>query len=153
MDWSKSHSLSLVAQTVKNLPAMQKTQETRFNPWVRKIPWRMAWQPTPVVFFFFLNWRIIALQNFVKPQHESAIGIYIPAPFWTPPSPFPSHLSRLIQSPCLSFLSHNSKFLLAIYFTIPSRKRSMSRLYIVTLLIQLICRVHLEKRWAGRSTS
>ena len=20
----------------------------RFNPWVRKIPWRRAWQPTPV---------------------------------------------------------------------------------------------------------
>src|SRR5574337_400910 len=29
----------------------------------------------------------------------------------------------------------------------------MSRLYIVTLLIQLICRVHHEKHWAGRSTS
>ena len=26
-------------------------------------------------------------------------------------------------------------------------------LYIVTLLIQLICRVHYEKLWAGRSTS
>ena len=22
----------------------------RFNPWVRKIPWRRAWQPTPVFF-------------------------------------------------------------------------------------------------------
>ena len=30
---------------VKNLSAMQ---ETRFNPWVRKIPWRRTWQPTPV---------------------------------------------------------------------------------------------------------
>ena len=29
----------------------------------------------------------------------------------------------------------------------------MSRLYIVTLLIQLLCRVHHEKPWAGRSTS
>ena len=28
----------LVAQLVKNLPAMQETQ---FNSWVRKIPWRM----------------------------------------------------------------------------------------------------------------
>ena len=36
---------SLVAQTVKNLPAMQ---DTGFNPWVGKIPWRRAWQPTPV---------------------------------------------------------------------------------------------------------
>ena len=32
---------SLVAQLVKNLPAMQET-------WVGKIPWRRAWQPTPV---------------------------------------------------------------------------------------------------------
>ena len=29
----------------KNLPAVR---ETRFNPWVRKIPWRRAWQSTPV---------------------------------------------------------------------------------------------------------
>ena len=36
---------------------------------------------------------------------------------------------------------------------VPNRKRSMSRLYIVTLLIQLLCRVHHEKCWAGGSTS
>ena len=29
----------------------------------------------------------------------------------------------------------------------------MSRLHIVTLLIYLLCRVHHEKRWAGRSTA
>ena len=29
---------------------------------------------------------------------------------------------------------------------VPNRKRSTSRLYIVTLLIQLLCRVHHEKR-------
>ena len=34
---------------------------------------------------------------------------------------------------------------------VPNWERSMSRLYIVTLLI--LCRVHHEKRWAGRSTS
>ena len=33
--------MSLVAQMVKNLPAMQET-------WVRKIPWRRTWLPTPV---------------------------------------------------------------------------------------------------------
>ena len=32
---------SIVAQTVKNPPAMWET-------WVRKIPWRRAWQPTPL---------------------------------------------------------------------------------------------------------
>jgi len=30
-----------VAQIVKNLPAMCET-------WIRKIPWRRAWKPTPV---------------------------------------------------------------------------------------------------------
>ena len=34
---------SLVGQLVKNLPAMWE-----FNPWVGKIPWRRAQQPTPV---------------------------------------------------------------------------------------------------------
>ena len=38
---------SLVAQTVKNLPAMQETQ---VQSQVRKIPWTRAWQPTPVFF-------------------------------------------------------------------------------------------------------
>ena len=36
---------------------------------------------------------------------------------------------------------------------VPNRKRTMSRLYIVTLLVKLICRVHHKKRWAGRNTS
>ena len=36
---------SLIAQLVKNLPAMQ---ETRFDFWVWKIPWRRKWQPTLV---------------------------------------------------------------------------------------------------------
>ena len=30
---------------VKNLPAVPGT---RFYPWARKMPWRRAWQPTPV---------------------------------------------------------------------------------------------------------
>ena len=34
-----------MAQTEKNLPVMQ---ETRFDPWVRKIPSRKEWLPTPV---------------------------------------------------------------------------------------------------------
>ena len=36
---------SPVVQMVKNLPAMQ---ETGFDPWVWKIPWRCKWKPTPV---------------------------------------------------------------------------------------------------------
>ena len=30
---------------IKNLPAMQ---ETWFDPWVGKTPWRREWQPNPV---------------------------------------------------------------------------------------------------------
>ena len=34
---------------VKNPPAMQETSRRHgFDPWVRKIPWRRTWQPTPV---------------------------------------------------------------------------------------------------------
>ena len=36
----------VIAQLVKNLPAMQ---ETRFDPWVGKILWRRAWLPSPVL--------------------------------------------------------------------------------------------------------
>ncbi|XP_060989681.1 craniofacial development protein 2-like [Dama dama] len=36
---------------------------------------------------------------------------------------------------------------------VPNRKRSTSRLYIVTLLFSHICRVHHEKCWAGESIS
>ena len=34
-----------MAQMVKNLPAVGRPG---FDPWVGKIPWRRAWQPTPV---------------------------------------------------------------------------------------------------------
>ena len=34
----------LVAEKVKTLPALQ---EPWIDPWVRKIPWRRKWQPTP----------------------------------------------------------------------------------------------------------
>ena len=43
-----------MAQVVTNLPAMQEMlKKHRFNPWVRKIPWRRIFsegerQPTPV---------------------------------------------------------------------------------------------------------
>jgi len=35
----------LIVQLGKNLPAMQ---ETGFDSWVGKIPWRRKWQPIPV---------------------------------------------------------------------------------------------------------
>ena len=42
----RSRRASLVAQSVKSLPAMW---ESWVRPWVGKIPWRKKWQPTPVV--------------------------------------------------------------------------------------------------------
>ena len=38
-----------MALVVKNLPAKQETKRHRIDPWVRKIPCRKAWQPTPVL--------------------------------------------------------------------------------------------------------
>ena len=43
--------VSLVAKTLKNLPAMQETWVRSLgwaDPWVGQIPWRRKWQPTPV---------------------------------------------------------------------------------------------------------
>ena len=39
---------------VKNPPANAGDIRLRLDPWVGKIPWRRAWQPSPV----FLAWRI-----------------------------------------------------------------------------------------------
>ena len=41
---------SLMAQEVKNLPAMSPGSDRRHgsDPWVMKICWRRKWQPTPV---------------------------------------------------------------------------------------------------------
>ena len=37
-----------ILQTVKSLPATREMQETGVDSWVRKMPWRREWQPTPV---------------------------------------------------------------------------------------------------------
>ena len=75
-----------------------------------------------LIYFFIeglLLYRILLFS--VKPQHESAIGIHISLPFWNSlPSPSLSHPSRLIQGPCLSFLSHtaNSHWLSILHMVI-----------------------------------
>ena len=55
---------SLMAQ-VNNLPAMWETQETRFHPWLGKIPWKRKRQATPVI-----------LPG--KPQRQRLLGGYGP---------------------------------------------------------------------------
>ena len=39
---------SQVALVVKNPPANAGDMRRRFDPWLKKISWRRAWQPTPV---------------------------------------------------------------------------------------------------------
>ena len=39
---------SQIVLVVKNPPANAGNMRSKFHPWVRKIPWRRAWQPTPV---------------------------------------------------------------------------------------------------------
>ena len=46
--WTLLHA-SQVALVVKNLAANAGDKETWFDHWVGKIPWRRAWQPTPVL--------------------------------------------------------------------------------------------------------
>ena len=37
-------------RVVKNPPANAgDVKRCKFNPWVEKVPWRRAWQPTPVL--------------------------------------------------------------------------------------------------------
>ena len=40
--------LMQVVLVVKKPPANAGNKRHGFDPWVRKIPWRRAWQPTPV---------------------------------------------------------------------------------------------------------
>ena len=45
----QSHiAASQVALVVKNLPPNAGDVRHGFDPWVRKIPWRRKWNPTPV---------------------------------------------------------------------------------------------------------
>ena len=71
--------------------------------------------------YLFIYWRIIALQNFVVFCQTSTWIRHRYIPFWTSlPPPSPTHPSRLIQSPCLSFLSHigNSCWLIILHMVI-----------------------------------
>jgi len=36
--------------SVKNRLPSQEIKRLRLDPWVRKMPWRKAWQPTPIFF-------------------------------------------------------------------------------------------------------
>ena len=55
--------MSLVAQMVKNTPQCRRPG---FDPWVAKIPWRRAWQPTPL----FLPGRSATVHKVSKSQTQ-----------------------------------------------------------------------------------
>ena len=53
--WTRLNTITIiiwasqVELVVKNPPAHAgDVRDARFDPWVRNIPWRRAWQPTPV---------------------------------------------------------------------------------------------------------
>ena len=58
---------------------------------------------------YFFNYRILIKKSFREfCCFLSNLNMNQP-PFWTSlPGPFPSHLSRLMQSPCLSFPGHTT---------------------------------------------
>ena len=69
-----------MAQGVKSLPAMQ---QKGFDPWVRKIPWRRKWQPTPV----FLpgkshGWRSLVGYSLWGGKESERIGVAVNPMSW-----------------------------------------------------------------------
>ena len=52
---------------VKNPPADAEDIRDKFDPWVRKIPWRRAWQPIPV----FLPGESHAQRSLVGYSHRA----------------------------------------------------------------------------------
>ena len=109
---------SLVAQMVKNLPVMW---ETWVWSWVGKIPWRRAWQPTPV----FLPGESHGQRNpagyspwgrkesDMTERLSTAEPAYVPSLLNLPPHPAPLDYYRARSE----FCEPHSKFLLAVYLT------------------------------------
>ena len=89
---------------------MPMSKRCIFNPWIKKIPWRRKWQPTPIFFFFFFFsvhrflflfiYFFFTLQyciGFAIHQHASATGVTC-SPSWTPlPPPSAYHPSGASQ--------------------------------------------------------
>ena len=69
---------SIVAQKVKNLPAVQETW-VRKDPWVRKMPWRREWLPSrvflPGEFHGQRNWGCKELDTAKRLTHTPALAV------------------------------------------------------------------------------
>ena len=76
------HRASLVAQMVKNLPAMQEAQVRYLD---RKIPWRRAWQPTPVLLpgEFYGQRRLAGYSRWGHKDSDTTERITLPLHFQT----------------------------------------------------------------------
>ena len=89
----------------------ERWSSVRFSPaWNQPVSGQDSFLFFLFCFLFFIEKYLLYRILFsVKPQHETATGILISPPFWISfTSPSPSHSSRLIQNPCLSFLSHTA---------------------------------------------
>ena len=74
---------SHVVLVLNNPPANAGRERCEFDPWVGKIPWRMEWQPTPVLFpgeshgqrglWGYRLHRIIKSRTRLKRQHGTPI--------------------------------------------------------------------------------
>ena len=115
-----------------------------FNPWVRKIPWRKKWQPTPVFFFFFfciglfffsfivISWRLTNSQHcsgfchtltWISHGHSSILAWEIP---WTEePGRLWGHKESDITEHTVSYLT-----------TFP-RAETVLNMWVCTLLVLL----------------
>ena len=76
---SRSHVSCLLCQDIMYWPALVALQnppvmqEMGFDPWVRKIPWRREWQPTPVFLSGeFHGQRSLAGYRSQRVKHDSA---------------------------------------------------------------------------------
>ena len=76
---NKSHQLSLLGflgGTSGKEPTCQRRRRksSGFSPWVRKIPWRRAWQPTPVFLPGESPWTEEPVLGFIGSQTLQFIG-------------------------------------------------------------------------------
>ena len=121
------HQSSLVAIVVKNPPANAgRCKRPGFNPWVGKIPWRRAWQPTPVFLPGEFPWteepgglQSMELQRVghdwaaeQQQQHVRWVGDAIQASHpLSSPSPFPQSFPASGSFPmCLLFASGGQRY-------------------------------------------
>jgi len=59
-----------VVLVANNPPANEVNMRHWFNPWMGKVPWRRAWQPTPVFLPREEHWSILATDRPHRIRHN-----------------------------------------------------------------------------------